>query len=135
MSRRAKVFLLCLTVRPILPQASDGNILGTITDQSNAPVAGATVVAANIDTGVAKTATTDALGGYRFANMPVGRYEVSAVTQGFAKHTLENVTVELNRTVTVNIGLAVSAVATSGRRHRLRRRDRHHHRANRIHIR
>ncbi|MFN7925678.1 MAG: TonB-dependent receptor [Bryobacteraceae bacterium] len=106
-------FALLLTVGPAWPQASDGNIVGTVLDQTGAPIASAKMTAINADTGVARSTTTDASGTYRFPNSPVGRYEITAEAAGFAKHSLRNVSVELNRTVTANLSLSVSQVTTT----------------------
>jgi hypothetical protein len=107
------LFLLYLPTGRALPQASDGNLLGIVTDSTGAAIPNAKVAATNMDTGVARSSSTDAKGGYRFANVAVGRYEVTATAAGFAGHSMKNVSVELNRTVTVNVELAVGAVATS----------------------
>ena len=57
---------LCLLVSaglPVTAQTSgNGNINGTITDQSGAAVPNATVVVRNTDTGVSRTLTTNADG-------------------------------------------------------------------------
>lgn len=114
MSRIACLLLFpVLAVLPLFPQASDGNITGTVLDPTGAAVSNAKVVATHIETGVARTTTTDAAGVYRFPNSPVGSYEVSAEASGFARHTLKNVAVELNRTVTANLTLQVSAVSST----------------------
>src|ERR1700722_14310845 len=66
-------------------QTVTGTITGTVTDQSGAVIAGATVAALNVDTGVTSTATSDAAGVYRVSFLPVGRYELSAEANGFSK--------------------------------------------------
>jgi len=93
-------------------QISDGNIVGAVFDQTGAAVARATVELDNPATGVKITRTTDNAGFYRFNNVPVGSYNVTASATGFGKKTLENVRVELNRSTTVNVTLEVSQVAT-----------------------
>jgi hypothetical protein len=98
---------------PIMPQASDGNVEGTLTDQSGGALAGAKVTLTNVDTHVTKVSTSDSTGSYRFTNVPGGRYEISAEAVGFTKQTLKNLNVELNRTITANLRLAVGAVSTT----------------------
>jgi len=51
---------------PLLAQATDGNILGTVFDASGANVAGAVVELVNVATGIKATATTDGQGAYRY---------------------------------------------------------------------
>ena len=76
-------------------------------------MAGATVTAANKDTGVKYTSVTSATGEYRLNNIPVGRYDVSATMQGFATATTAGVQLQLNHTSSINLTLAVGAVNTT----------------------
>ena len=55
-------------------QAISGNIVGTVIDSSSAVVTNASVEATNLGTGLTTSATTNATGGYRFDNLPVGTY-------------------------------------------------------------
>src|SRR5713226_7308252 len=48
------------------------SISGTVTDASGAAVAGATVTAANVDTGVAFSQSTNGQGYYSFQSLPLG---------------------------------------------------------------
>jgi hypothetical protein len=94
-------------------QATDGNIVGTLVDQSGAAVPGATVEIQNVATGVRTTTKAGAAGEYRFNNVPVGRYTVSANAAGFTRASMANVAVDLNKTVTVNLTLQVGSVETT----------------------
>src|SRR5579871_3009396 len=94
-------------------QATDSIIVGTVTDATGAAVSKASVVALNRETGVKYTSETGSTGEYRLNNVPVGRYDVSASSQGFATATVANVQLELNHTASVNLTLAVGSVATS----------------------
>lgn len=91
-------------------QATDGNIVGTVTDASGATIPNATVTITNAATGTKSTATTNSVGEYRFNNVLVGTYDVSATAGGFTAATLKSVRVELNKTATVNVGLQVGQV-------------------------
>ncbi len=93
-------------------QATDGNIVGTVTDTSGAVVSKATVVATNLDTNVKSETASDTAGEYRFNNLPIGRYEVSASAAGFAPKALQ-IQLDLNHTAAVNISLAVGSVTTT----------------------
>lgn len=111
-----RMFLLALLVAMLTggsyAQISDGNIVGSVFDQTGAAVSQATVDLVNPATGVAFSRVTDESGGFRFNNIPVGTYNVTASASGFGKKTLGNVKVELNRSTTVNFTLDVSQVAT-----------------------
>jgi hypothetical protein len=53
--------------------------------------------------------TADATGFYRFNNLLVGAYKVSASSEGLASASRE-IVIELNKTATANVALAVGAV-------------------------
>src|SRR5271154_3734772 len=71
---------------PLAAQTTgNGNIIGTITDQSSAIVPNANVVVRNTDTGVSRTITTNSDGSYTANFLLPGPYEVSAGGSGFGK--------------------------------------------------
>src|SRR5258708_21886673 len=53
------IFTLLFFTLPALAQSTAGRILGTVTDQSSAAVAGATVVVTDTQRGISRTLTTD----------------------------------------------------------------------------
>src|SRR5262249_4349766 len=57
--------------------ASTGSVQGTITDPSNAAVAGATITLTDVSTNTERTAGTNDAGRYIFPNVPPGAYTVS----------------------------------------------------------
>src|ERR1051325_2516731 len=105
------VLSLIGSVPGVFAQATDGNIVGTVTDASQAVVPGATVTATNLATGVASTAMTNSVGQYRINNLPIGSYDVAVMANGMAPQKLSNVLVELNRTTTVNATLQVGGIS------------------------
>src|SRR5688572_28138310 len=90
-------------------QAQDGNIVGAVLDASGAAVPTGAVETENIATGVKTTTSTDATGVYRFRNLLVGTYKVTASAAGLSMASRE-VLVELNKTTTANITLAVGGL-------------------------
>ena len=94
-------------------QAVSGDLVGGITDPMGAMIPKATVTAQNDATGVKYTATTDPEGAYRFSNLPVGTYTVTATATGFSTGTVKNVQVQLSNTVTENLTLAVGTTSTT----------------------
>jgi hypothetical protein len=109
------VFFTALLVIPseAFGQAADGNIVGTVLDASGAAIPNAAIELENTATGVKYTTNTDVNGLYRFNNVPVGVYSMTASAGGFNRSRLEQVNVELNRTATANFNLQVGGVAES----------------------
>jgi len=93
-------------------QATDGNIVGNVVDQSGAAVPNANVEITNTATNVKTTTTTGPGGEYRFLNLLTGNYDLSVNRTGFNAATLRNITVSLNKTSTANVALQVGDVAT-----------------------
>jgi hypothetical protein len=93
-------------------QATDSNLVGTVTDASGATVPGAAITVTNKDTGVKNTAVTNADGEYRLNNLPVGRYDISAAKAGFTTATVAGVQLDLNHTSSIKLTLAVGSVST-----------------------
>jgi hypothetical protein len=84
-----------------------------VLDASGAAVPNAAVQLANNETGVKTSAKTDSDGAYRFGNVQVGRYTVTVSASGFTSASVKDVSVELNKTSTVNLKIQVGAVATA----------------------
>jgi len=82
-----------------------GTIQGTVTDKSQAVVAGAQVVATFKATGVVRNATTNETGAYRFDFVPAGTYEVKISKEGFAS-VLQAAEVLVGQSATVNVMLS-----------------------------
>src|SRR5271165_2797611 len=111
---RLLLVLAALSITPftMFGQATDSNIVGTVTDASGAVVSNATVVATNKDTAVKFEATSNSAGEYRINDVPVGRYDVAVTAAGFAPKTVASVQADLNHTADVNVTLAVGSVST-----------------------
>src|SRR3981081_4105876 len=68
-------------------QTISGNLVGTIIDPSGAAVPNADVTATNVATNVKYNAKSTGTGEYRFNNLPVGSYDISANASGFQPAT------------------------------------------------
>ena len=94
-------------------QATDGNLIGTVIDATGAGVPNAAVEVVNIATGVKAVTKTDASGAWRINNLLVGTYDLTATATGFTTASLKQVAVELNKTTTLNVNLAVGTLTTA----------------------
>ncbi len=110
----AAIILLALTGVPKSnAQATDSNIVGTVTDATGAAIPAAKVTATNTATNVKYDTVTNMDGEYRLNNVPIGNYTISATKAGFTTGSKSGVQLDLNRTATVNVALAVGTVETS----------------------
>lgn len=90
--------------------ANTGEIKGTVTDSTNAVVAGATVNILNIQTGIAMTTVTNGVGIYDAPSVPPGKYTITISKAGFRDDVREGITLQLG-TVAVDAVLQVGAAA------------------------
>ena len=81
------VFALALFTCGQLLAGVTASISGTVTDPSGAVVAGATVTATNVETGVVTTLTTNGQGFYSFQSLPLGTYAIGVQQSGFKAYT------------------------------------------------
>ena len=94
-------------------QLTTGDIAGTVSDQSGAVIAKATVTATNDATGVKSTVSSTSSGDFHFVSLPAGMYTLQASAQGFSPFTLKGFQVQLNNTATAKMVLSVGEAATS----------------------
>jgi len=99
--------------RPVAAQTSgNGNINGTVSDQTGAAVPNTTVVVRNTDTGVSRTLTTNSEGAYQATFLLPGHYEVTAGGNGFGKVDRKNLVLTVGQILTVDVALPPASVST-----------------------
>jgi hypothetical protein len=91
-------------------QATSGSISGIVTDERQGVIANAAVTARNVGTNESRVTTSDSDGRYRFPNLPIGNYEITVQTKGFAKTVRSGVELLLNQNAVVDVSLKPSAV-------------------------
>jgi hypothetical protein len=111
------VSLACLlafaagTAAPVVAQSTTGTIQGTVRDNQDAVVPGATVTVRNVQTNATRSGVTDAGGFYRFLNMPVGQYEVTVELSGFGRLTRSGIILSLNQDAVVDVQIQPAGIA------------------------
>jgi hypothetical protein len=85
------------------------SISGTVTDPSGAVVAGASVTATNVDTGVATTLTTNTQGFYSFQSLPLGNYTIGVQQNGFKGYAQTGLVLDVNSALVIDVQLQVGA--------------------------
>lgn len=110
-SRILLTTLACVVVGQAQTSTTSGAIRGTVRSKASGPVAQATLVLRNTETGITRTVTTDARGEYQFVFLPVGTYELTATAPGLKTVKDSNVRVVLGQTTTHNFSLDAAEVA------------------------
>ncbi|AKH42455.1 hypothetical protein FHS61_000225 [Altererythrobacter atlanticus] len=98
-----------IAVTPAVAQDyTSGSVTGTVTDESGAPVQGATVTLTSTSQGFTRTATTSANGAFRISALPTGGYDVTVEAAGKDTFTATDVRVLASQTASLNIGLTTT---------------------------
>ena len=84
-----------------------GKITGMVKDQTDASIAGVTVIAVNTATGAKQTTKTDTLGAYSFPALSVGQYQVDVTADGFKPYRRTGLAIDINSTLVVDVTLLV----------------------------
>src|SRR5688500_18590980 len=104
----ATALLACLCTS-VLAQTS-GSISGEVKDEKDAVITGATVTVRNTSTNESRTAQTNADGRYQVQGLPVGSYEITVESTGFAKYMQSGITLALNQSAVVDVTMKPGAV-------------------------
>src|SRR5712691_13179604 len=90
---------------------ASATLQGTVTDQSGAVVAGATIAITNKDQGWTRTLTTSDTGFYRFELLATGAYSLRITRGGFATVTVERAELQVGQTTTLDFLLKPGQVS------------------------
>lgn len=106
MRTKALILFILAGVSMRLPgDTSTATITGTITDSSGGVLPGALVIARDVDTGVARSTTTNASGVYLLLGLQAGRYEVSASSPRFTTAKRAGLILRVNDEVRIDLSL------------------------------
>ncbi|MGA2889092.1 MAG: TonB-dependent receptor [Terracidiphilus sp.] len=105
----AIVAAVALCGSSLLAQLTLGGITGEVTDPSGGAILNATVTMVDEQTSLTRTTKTNATGNYSFVNLPIGIYTLTYMADGFDIQKTPHITVQANRTATLNARLKVAA--------------------------
>jgi hypothetical protein len=89
------------------------SIVGTVTDPAGAAVPNAKVAITNIETGLARSTTTNSTGSYAAHELAIGHYRVRAEAPGFKAYEQTGITLQVNDTIRADLSLQVGQVQES----------------------
>lgn len=105
------VSLLFATGVPAQTQITAGTIQGTVVDENQAAVPGASVEIRNLETNRGRTLETDEDGRFVALTLPPGKYKVTVSKQGFANLVVESATLTVGQALNLPLTMKVSGVA------------------------
>jgi hypothetical protein len=103
--------VLLIATTPRAWSQDNATINGTVTDSTGALVPNAEISLTNPATGQVRTETSNSAGAYRFANVGIGTYALTATGSGFEKYTKTGIVVHPAQSLEENVTLAVGSQA------------------------
>jgi hypothetical protein len=107
--------VLLLALSSLTPNASaqsaNGRILGTVSDQTGASVAGATVTITDTERGTTRSFTTDQSGDFAAPDLSPGVYKVRTEAKGFKTAERTGITLEVAQDARVDVALQPGQVS------------------------
>jgi len=102
---------MLVSVSYAFSQDATGNIIGTITDQQGAVIAGAKVTVINSATQVSRSAVTDKDGHFEILLLPIGSYKVSVEKEGFKRTLSSDQKLQINQSLRVDLSMQVGGAS------------------------
>ena len=93
-------------------QQTLGGITGSVADKTGGVLPETVVTIVGDQTRLTRTQKTNASGSYDFVNLPIGTYTLTFTHEGFKTQKIPSITVQADRTATVNAELPVGQVGT-----------------------
>jgi hypothetical protein len=107
----ALVAVAVLCTSSLLAQQTLGGITGEVTDSSGSVIPNAEVTITSEQTGLTRVVKSNGAGEYQFVNLPIGAYTLTYTAEGFEVQSTPHITVQADRTATVNAKLKVGSKA------------------------
>src|SRR5229473_339248 len=104
------IVLIMLAGAEALRADVTGSILGVVHDSSGAAVAGAKIVATNVQTNFKQETVSSGDGAFRILALPAGIYTLTATAAGFRTFTETNIEVKVNDQLRYDVTLNVGSV-------------------------
>lgn len=98
---------------PVLAQVGGGSVVGYVADPADAVIAGAQVIARNLDRNVPTETTTNQLGYFEFPLLPAGRYRLEASKQGFQRSISAEFALNTGTRPRIDLKLVIGQVSES----------------------
>ena len=101
--------LLLFALTPAVRAQENATINGDCTDATGAVVANASITLTNTATGVERKEVSNSVGAFRFANLAIGTYTMTATAPGFETFTKTGIVVNVAQTVAADVVFKVGS--------------------------
>ena len=105
--------IACVAHVAVLAQSVRGSLAGNVLDPSGAVISGATITVTNTGTHGSVATTSSSAGSYRFPELPLGTYDVSATANGFGTQVQHGVQVTIGSVSALTITLSPGGTSTT----------------------
>lgn len=102
--------LAFLSLLPLAAQVERASLVGTLTDNSGAVLAGVTIKVTNEGTNASLNLASDAAGDFRAVNLTPGSYTVQAEKAGFQRHLTKGLVLQVAQEARLDIQLSLGGV-------------------------
>ena len=110
--RLLPALVLTLAAPAAFSQATSGDLVGTVRDQTGAIVSDAAITVTSEATGISTKVGVSAAGEFHVTNLLPAKYDIVVTAQGFQAFDLKGVEVELNKTASADVQLGVGTNQT-----------------------
>jgi len=107
----AVLAVLLLWNASVSAQSTFGSIVGVVKDPNGLVIPGTKITLTSLDNQSARDAISDADGSFQFMNVKPGRYEITALAEGFAVFKLQSLELEIRQTLRADLSLKVKAAS------------------------
>src|SRR5262245_57890167 len=104
------IVLFGLLATGALGQSNTGNLVGTVSDQQGASVAGAKVTVTDNGTGKERTVQTDDSGGFSVPQLEAGIYTIKISAIGFKTYTGSELKIDVSKSYSLKVELEPGAI-------------------------
>ncbi|MBI1788620.1 MAG: TonB-dependent receptor [Acidobacteria bacterium] len=108
-----RLVLVLASAVMVWAQTDRANVVGTVTDQSGAVVAGAKVKAVHVATNAERSTVSSAQGDYNIPQLPVGQYRIEFEASGFKTYVRQDVVLTPGTILRVDAALTLGQVNES----------------------
>lgn len=107
------ILLVAVCAPLAIAQLAQGELRGTVVDESGGVLPGVSVTAVQVETGTSRTTVTTENGAFLMPAMPLGTYKVTAELPGFATVVREGFRLGVGEAVTITFTMKVASLQES----------------------